>query len=492
MGAARGARRPHRGRRSRCRTSPAATPFASLARTAEDLARARRRAASRSCRRATARSRTPALAHLERALFDDAAAGAAADSTAPSASSKAPARAARSSSSRDELLDADPRRHAGRSEIALVCPSVERWRAPLETALGALGVPYAIEGRSGSARRRSARRCSRCCASRGSPAGAATCSRFLRSPYSGLARAHVDYRRGAAARPRRQRRRRGSRRRRSKLRGQPLPHARRVRGPRPTRSTAVRELVRSMLRAAYGLEAPPAGETPRLDLRAHEAVDELLDELERLARPRRRRSRARSVVAALERAHGAARAARDEPGRVAVLDLLRARTRRFEVVFVLGLEEGSLPRRARSARRSSTRSAAVDELAPRAARRGPTRSRATATSSTPRARAPSRRLYLVREAATDDGSPREPSPFWDEVARALRRRRRRALDDAPAAVARSPGRSRPRRPSASGCARSPRSPPRDDADAHARSRDANGWERRLERALRRVRRGRRG
>src|SRR5204863_432590 len=32
-------------------------------------------------------------------------------------------------------------------------------------------------------------------------------------------------------------------------------------------------------------------------------------------------------------------------GRVAVLDLLRARTRRFEIVFVLGLEEGRLPRR---------------------------------------------------------------------------------------------------------------------------------------------------
>src|SRR5204862_6323860 len=26
-----------------------------------------------------------------------------------------------------------------------------------------------------------------------------------------------------------------------------------------------------------------------------------------------------------------------------------------------------------------------------------------------------RRLYLVREASTDEGSPREPSPFWDEV-----------------------------------------------------------------------------
>ena len=25
------------------------------------------------------------------------------------------------------------------------------------------------------------------------------------------------------------------------------------------------------------------------------------------------------------------------------------------------------------------------------------------------------RLYLVREAASDDGAPREPSPFWDEA-----------------------------------------------------------------------------
>jgi RecB family exonuclease len=29
---------------------------------------------------------------------------------------------------------------------------------------------------------------------------------------------------------------------------------------------------------------------------------------------------------------------------------------------------------------------------------------------------PTRRLYLVREAASDDGAPRDPSPFWDEVA----------------------------------------------------------------------------
>ena len=39
------------------------------------------------------------------------------------------------------------------------------------------------------------------------------------------------------------------------------------------------------------------------------------------------------------------RGERAEPGKVTVLDLERARTGRFEVVFVLGLEEGSLPRR---------------------------------------------------------------------------------------------------------------------------------------------------
>src|SRR5256885_4911828 len=50
------------------------------------------------------------------------------------------------------------------------------------------------------------------------------------------------------------------------------------------------------------------------------------------------------LVAALERAE-VRRASAAEPGRVAVLDLLRARTRRFDIVFVLGLEEGRLPRR---------------------------------------------------------------------------------------------------------------------------------------------------
>ncbi len=107
-----------------------------------------------------------------------------------------------------------------------------------------------------------------------------------------------------------------------------------------------------------------------------------------------------------------------EDGRVAVLDLLRARTRRFGVVFVLGLEEGVLPRRAADA------PFLTDELRQRLESSGAGRTRRLArpdqvardrylfyTACT----RPWRRLYLVREAATDDGRPLEPSPFWEEV-----------------------------------------------------------------------------
>src|SRR3712207_6848785 len=56
------------------------------------------------------------------------------------------------------------------------------------------------------------------------------------------------------------------------------------------------------------------------------------------------RSRRDDLVSALERAPVRAAGA-GEAGRVAVVDLLGARTRRFDAVFVVGLEEGSLPRR---------------------------------------------------------------------------------------------------------------------------------------------------
>jgi ATP-dependent helicase/DNAse subunit B len=94
---------------------------------------------------------------------------------------------------------------------------------------------------------------------------------------------------------------------------------------------------------------------------------------------------------------------------------------------------------------------------------------------------PLERLYLVREAATDDGSPREPSPFWEEVqsvfdADDVRRWTRRrplsaltwTLDDAPTERERL-------RALAELAAR--------DADQAGALARANGWERRLDRAL---------
>src|SRR5205807_5785862 len=101
-----------------------------------------------------------------------------------------------------------------------------------------------------------------------------------------------------------------------------------------------------------------------------------------------------------------------EQGRVAVVDLMRARTRRYQVVFVLGLEEGSLPRRTRTSpfldddtrRELGARLERPDQVS---------RDRYLFYTACTRA---TRRLYLVREAASDEGTPREPSPFWEEVA----------------------------------------------------------------------------
>ena len=102
---------------------------------------------------------------------------------------------------------------------------------------------------------------------------------------------------------------------------------------------------------------------------------------------------------------------RPEPGRIAVLDLERARTARFEVVFVLGLEEGSLPRRGNASPFLDDEER--ERLGGRLQRADPVaRDRYLFYTACSR---PTRRLYLVRESATDEGSPREPSPFWEEV-----------------------------------------------------------------------------
>ena len=186
-------------------------------------------------------------------------------------------------------------------------------------------------------------------------------------------------------------------------------------------------------------------------------------------------SRARSSYSALERTP-VSLARGDEPGRVAVVDLGRARTRRFDVVFVLGLEEGTLPRRGHSS--PFLDDDARKRLGGRLERPDPVaRDRYLFYTACTRA---TQRLYLVREAATDEGSPWEASPFWDEVASVfdaddvVRWTRRRALSQLTWPLEGAPTERERLRALAELSTRDPTT-----ADAVAR---ANEWERKLARA----------
>ena len=451
---------------------PGRPVFASLQRTAEDLGRLARGEIEELPPRYGAIAH-PALAHLERSLFTDRRHEPVQIDGAVRFFEGAGARGALELVG-EELL-ALVRAGVAPERIGLVCPSSERWRGPIETVLGTLGVPYSVDAEVRLAQ---------------TPFGQALVSLlrfawaagtrtdlfgFLRSPFSGIERRAVDFVEGrlrgrAVQAPER------VVEEAERLRGAPLPALAELRGAEDP-VEAVHELADRMLRNAHGLDAPPAGLSSRLDLRAHETLTRLLGELSRwralsgaLARE--------EVLAGVERA--TLRPQRgDEPGRVAVVDLLRARTRRFDVVFVLGLEEGSLPRRAHGTPfLEDEERRQLDERGARLVRPDPVgRDRYLFYTACTR---PSQRLYLVREAASDDGSPREPSPFWEEVQAVFdpedvrRWTRRRALsaltwslDDAPT--------ERERLRALAGLAAQ-------DAGAAAEVARANGWERRLERA----------
>jgi ATP-dependent helicase/DNAse subunit B len=451
---------------------PGRSAFASLARTAEDLA-GLAGGDVEELPPAYAEFAHPSLAHLERALF--------AEGPRPEPPPlEGAVRFLEGAGSRGALeLVAEEilrllRNGTTPEAIGVVCPSLDRLREPLETAFATAGVPYAVEGRVRLGQ---------------TPFGHTLLSAlrflwqtgerrdlfgFLRSPYSGLPRAHADYLegrlRGLGVRT-------GVEERAVALRGQPLPLLDDVRAA-GSPVEAVRVLGRAMLRAAHGLEAPPVGEASRLDLRMFEGVSRLLTELAGWAELAGELTR-EDVLAALERLPvrlaGAA-----EPGRVAVLDLLRVRTRRFDVVVLLGLEEGSLPRRSSVSPflDDDMRRALDERTRARLARPDPvSRDRFLFYAACTR---PSRRLYLVREAATDDGAPRQASPFWDEVrtlfdpadvARWTRRRPLSALtwplDEAPTE------RERLRALAALSAG---------DAPAAEALALANGWERRFRRA----------
>jgi ATP-dependent helicase/nuclease subunit B len=450
---------------------PGRAAFESLRRTQEDLA-----ALSVEIEELPPRYEAiapPALAHLERALFaDDPGAAPPIDGAI---------RFFEGAGSRgtlelvgEELL-ALVRAGTAPERIGVVVPSTERVRPALDTVLGQFGIPYSVDGEVLLAQ---------------TPLGQAligllrfawaTGTRndlftFLRSPFSGLERRSVDFVEGrlrgrAVQAPER------VVEESERLRGGPLPALEELRAAEDP-VVAVREQAARMLRSAHGVERPPADEASRLDLRAYQALLRLLGELESWRELVGALSR-EDVLAAVERL-GLRPQRGDETGRVAVVDLLRARTRRFDAVFVLGLEEGSLPRRGGGspfldddARRDldgrGARLQRPDSVA---------RDRYLFYTACTRV---SQRLYLVREAADDDGSPREASPFWHEVqalfdAEELRRwTRRRPLSALTWTIDEAPTERERLRALAELAAR-------DEPAASALAR-ANGWERRLDRA----------
>jgi ATP-dependent helicase/DNAse subunit B len=451
---------------------PGRPAFTALRRTAEDLAGLAGGALEELPPRYAAIA-PPALAHLERTLF--------ADEPGPAPPIDGVIRFFEGAGGRgtlelvgEEVL-ALARGGMPLELIGLVVPSYERIRGLLETVFGSFGIPYAVDGEIRLTQTPLAEALAAMLRFAWGGGTRTDLFRFLRSPFSGLERRAVDFVEGrlrgrAVQVPER------VVDEAERLRGGPLPALAELRDAADP-VAAVRELAERMLRNAYGLEQPPADGASRLDLRAYEALTRLLSELDSWRDLCGELSR-EDVLVALERA-ALPRRAGEDAGRVAVVDLRRARTRRFDAVFVLGLEEGSLPGRGSGspfldddARRQ------LDERGARLSRPDPVElDRYLFYTACTRA---SRHLYLVREAADDDGSPREASPFWhdvqvlfdrDDVARWTRRRPLSSLtwpvDEAPTERERL-------RALAELAAHDA-----EQAEAIAR---ANGWERRLQRA----------
>ncbi len=290
--------------------------------------------------------------------------------------------------------------------VGVIWESAERWRGPVETALRQVGVPCAIEH---------GRRFGETPLGRAQIAvlryewlggGRGDLFAFLRSPFSGLERRSVDFVEGrlrgrAVSDPVR------VDEESERLRGAPVPALVGLR-EEPNRVVAARVLLRTMIRNAWGLDAPPTTDHARVDARAYRVAERTLAELHALAASGIELD-AEDIVGALDRT----RVAPDAPstGRVSVLDHEHARTREFDVVFVLGLEEGAFPRRTRPSPLLADE--LRQELGSRLARPDAVaRDRYLFYTSCTRAH---ERLVLVREAARDDGTPREPSPFWEDV-----------------------------------------------------------------------------
>ncbi len=174
-----------------------------------------------------------------------------------------------------------------------------------------------------------------------------------------------------------------------------------------------------------------------------------------------------------------------QPGRVAVLDMLRARTRHYEVVFVLGLDEGTLPRRSPppTLLDDDARLRARGAVAP-----GPRSTRPDPVAAdrylfyTACTRA-TRRLYLVSRGRDRRRFAARAEPvLGGRDARSSRDRGRRTLDEATLRSAGDLAGRSSRRPSASAL-RATAALAAVDPEATTAVARANGWDRRLDRAL---------
>ena len=276
----------------------------------------------------------------------------------------------------------------------MVCPSLDRWRAPVETAFGSLGIPYALEGPVRLAQTPVGHALLGLLRFAWLEAGRSDLFAFLRSPYSGLARSSADFVEG-------------------RLRGRAISMPERV-----------EEEVRSLRSASIPpLDALRVAETPVAGVTA------LVQSM--------RRARARATTSGRRR--------EERPPCARSLGAADDGARRLGAAHVRASDRGGRRRRARAGRRPAAHGrprprpcadagACANPTARHRLRARPRGGHAAAPRrhvAVPRRRArdrlggrllradsvsrdrylfytacsrPTRRLYLVREAATDEGA----------------------------------------------------------------------------------------